>query len=307
MVSVVSPVELYGNVSSFSAGGRVGRAQCGLSVWALVAGACFGAFFQATVNLLNTWGDEKSGVDAVPGAIRTTPQVHDGIVSMLMLLGVALGCALMAAGLGLSLCWYKDGNGGVGFCIPLLLAGLVGFLGATNYSTGFKFKYRGLGVPFVSILMGPIEVYVALLLLLPMFDLFAHLRAQVAFLVVTLPVAALVGVVMHGNDMRDMVTDRSAGIMTLALKLGPRGSLVYYWLCHLLPHVVCLALAVGCRSPWFSLPLLELPLSIRTLTVATRVYKRNPSCPLWMRLERSSGLALLVFGTLYSISFACGT
>ena len=27
-----------------------------------------GLLFQATVNLLNTWGDERSGVDAVPGA-----------------------------------------------------------------------------------------------------------------------------------------------------------------------------------------------------------------------------------------------
>ena len=41
-----------------------------------------GLLFQATVNLFNTWGDERSGVDAVPGTVRTTPQVHDGLVSM---------------------------------------------------------------------------------------------------------------------------------------------------------------------------------------------------------------------------------
>ena len=38
--------------------------------WAL--GLVSGLLFQATVNLLNTWGDERSGVDDVPGAIRTT-------------------------------------------------------------------------------------------------------------------------------------------------------------------------------------------------------------------------------------------
>ena len=44
--------------------------------WA--AGLFVGLLFQATVNLLNTWGDERSGVDDVPGAVRSTPQVHDG-------------------------------------------------------------------------------------------------------------------------------------------------------------------------------------------------------------------------------------
>ena len=48
--------------------------------WGL--GIICGLLFQATVNLFNTWGDERSGVDAVPGAVRTTPQVHDGLVSM---------------------------------------------------------------------------------------------------------------------------------------------------------------------------------------------------------------------------------
>ena len=55
--------------------------------WGL--GFLAGLLFQATVNLLNTWGDERSGVDDVPGAIRTTPQVHDGKVSMRTLFIVA--------------------------------------------------------------------------------------------------------------------------------------------------------------------------------------------------------------------------
>ena len=118
-------------------------------------GLAAGFFFQATVNLLNTWGDERSGVDAVPGAIRTTPQVAEGIVS-LGAVGIAgLFCAAAAGVLGLASCFYRV-SGLWHFNTPLFAAGLFGLAGATNYSTGIAFKYRGLGVPCVAVLIGPI-------------------------------------------------------------------------------------------------------------------------------------------------------
>ena len=129
-------------------------------------GLLSGILFQATVNLLNTWGDERSGVDRVPGAICTTPQVQQGLISMRALLAVALLCAASAATLGLALCFYWDGDG-LKVSVPLLVAGFVGLLGSTNYSTGIKFKYRGLGVPFVAFLMGPLEIFVAMCILHP--------------------------------------------------------------------------------------------------------------------------------------------
>ena len=88
----------------FLVGAALAPATQGWLRWGL--GLFAGLLFQATVNLLNTWGDERSGVDDAPGAIRTTPQVHDGLVSMRALLAVALTCAAGAALLGLSLCLY---------------------------------------------------------------------------------------------------------------------------------------------------------------------------------------------------------
>ena len=283
-----------------------------------VLGLVSGLFFQATVNLLNTWGDERSGVDDVPGAIRTTPQVHDGQVSMRALFVAALTCAAVASVLGVALCFYRT-DGTWRFNVPLLLAGFVGFLGSTNYSTGIKFKYRGLGVPFVSFLMGPLETFVALALLDPLFTreltllLFVFPPALLLYLLVTLPIAALVGVVMHGNDMRDIPTDRAAGIVTLASRLGPNGALRYYRICHILPYGVNLCLIgislfkYGCFQwafTWLWLPLLALPLSIRTMATATKVYRQNHDCPKWRGLERASGGILLVYGVLYALSFA---
>ena len=279
--------------------------DCRWGYWGF--GLLSGFLFQATVNLLNTWGDEKSGVDAVPGAIRTTPQVHDGTVSMRALLATALACAALAALIGTSLCFYRA-DGVWRLNAPLLAAGFIGFLGSTNYSTGIKFKYHGLGVPFVSFLMGPLEIFVAGALLHPDHPSLLLLRT----LVISIPIAALVGVIMHGNDMRDIPTDRAAGIVTLASRLGPKHALAYYRICHILPYgVTCGWLFVFSylrhgtwTYSWAWLPLLALPFSIRTIVTATRVYTSNPDNPPWRRLERASGAILFLYGVLYALSFA---
>lgn len=287
-----------------------GWRRLGWAHWGL--GLVAGLLFQATVNLLNTWGDERSGVDDAPGAIRTTPQVHDGLVSLAAVRNVALVCAGAASLLGVGLCFYRAG-GAWRFNGPLLAAGFLGFLGSVNYSTGIKFKYRGLGVPFVSFLMGPLEIFVASALLSPPAArtvLLLHPVFLAIFLLLSLPIAALVGVVMHGNDMRDIPSDRAAGITTLASWLGPRGALAYYRLCHLLPYGVCLVLwsFIGGRAfarpaGAFLLPFLCLPLTVRTLRAAGRAYRASPENPPWRGLERASGKILFVFGTLYALSF----
>ena len=247
-------------------------------------GLVVGLFFQITVNLLNTWGDEQSGVDDVPGALRTTPQVHLGLISPRTLLAIALACALTGSLLGIGLT-LRLGEDGMHILLPLLAIGLLGLAGATNYTTGIRFKYNGLGVPFVSLLMGPIEYAAAALLLQP---------DHIPDLMPSVPIAFLVGIIMHGNDMRDMPTDAAAGIQTFSTLLGVRGALAYYWTGHLLPYAICLYIP--------PLPLIALPLSLATLVKATRIYRANPLSPPWRRLERDSAGIHLIFGTLLALA-----
>lgn len=295
-----------------------GMADCAAwQRWGL--GLLAGLLFQATVNLLNTWGDERSGVDDAPGAIRTTPQVHDGKVSMRSLLVVALACLALAVTIGVALCFYvvRPGQSERGFCWTLLAAGIAGALGSVNYSTGIKFKYRGLGVHFVSFLMGPLEILVAVAVMAPqeadriVGAVFASVPAHplhafaplACFLLLSLPVALLVGVIMHGNDMRDIPSDRAAGIVTLASRLGPRRALRYYNFCHVSPYVLAAAAAL-IDGGWFFLPtFLALPLSVRTMREAARTYRENPESPKWRGLERASGRVHLVFGVMYAAAW----
>ena len=298
--------------------------------WAL--GLFAGLCLQATVNLLNTWGDERSGVDDAPGAIRTTPQVHDGIISMRAVLIAAVAAAAVGVAAGAAACVYTSADtpekvslgGGWFLNVPALAAGVLGILGATNYSTGVKFKYHGLGVPFVSVLMGPIEMFAALALAFPDFAAVLFYGAMslykvflpdlcylmlLSYLLVSLPVALLVGVIMHGNDMRDISSDRAAGIVTLASRLGPKGALWYYCAAHVVPYAICLIIMYMYSGPgsfpmWLLLPLLCLPLSVRTIRTAVRVYRERPEAPPWRGLERASGLIHFIFGLLYAAAWA---
>ncbi len=297
------------------------RETCDFLRWGV--GFVAGLFFQATVNLLNTWGDERSGVDAVPGAIRTTPQVHEGFVSMRALLATALGCAAVSSVLGTALCLFRVGDAWrVNW--SLLIMGFIGLLGATNYSTGVQFKYRGLGVPFVAFLMGPLEVAVALALLFPKgavgwlyWPLKMQLSSAGIFLLLTYPIAALVCVIMHGNDMRDIPTDRAAGIKTLSSILGPKGALRFYAFCHysayavptFLVWTVARFMARSVYPEWMFValacaPFCVLPISVRSVRRARKEYLSNTRNPPWRGFERESGKIHLLFGVCYALAWS---
>lgn len=282
-----------------AAGLVAGRAGCHWGNWAL--GFLSGIFFQATVNLLNTWGDEKSGVDGAPGAIRTTPQVHEGFVKLEYVLRAGAGSAFCAAICGLLACFYRS-PGGWHFNVPLLVTGLVGAVGATNYATLLRFKYLGLGVAFSGFFMGAVEFFAAFFLLTPSgAPAFWGLSPLAALPFAAAPLVLLIGVILHGNDMRDMPSDRAAGIRTFALTAGPKGALLYYFFAHAAAYAVPLALAVSV-SPWGLLPFACAPLTVRTMRTALRVYRENPDLPQWRGLERASGGILTVFALLYALA-----
>ena len=277
---------------------------------------------QIACNLLNTWGDDRSGVDAVEGAVVTTPQLREGLVTSRQVFLAAAGCLAVVCALGLPLLFFRR-NGVLALNWGMALAAAIGFLGATNYATGVKFKYHGLGVPFVFFLMGSIECFgfyaasVPSLVpspdLLPAYGKTALARNCAEFLLLTLPINCLVAVIMHGNDMRDIATDKAAGICTTASRLGPLGALVLYGALHIAPHLFCVTMcAVRLLDeyrppalPWL-IPLLVLPLAARTLARAIRVYRTNPAAPPWRGLERASGGIHCLFGILYALAISLG-
>jgi 1,4-dihydroxy-2-naphthoate octaprenyltransferase len=275
------------------------------------------AALQLACNLLNTWGDNRSGVDNVPDAYVTTPQIQQGYATPHQVFLLALGFLAVTVSIGACLS-FKIENGGLLVNWSLLAVGAVGVLGASNYATLLKFKYHGLGTPFVFFLMGPV-FYMGIMASCLGFEfqnepLSVHLATAMSVFFVSLPVASLVAVILFGNDMRDRLTDAAAGIKTAATVLGPRKTLLLFWVLHLFPYVHWIAAtallfavspadAIGWRFVSAVLvPFAVLPLSLKTVRSATADYRKNPENPYWFGYERASGKVHFLFGFLYSLA-----
>jgi len=89
---------------------------------------------QIACNLLNTWGDDRSGVDAVDGAVVTTPQLRDGLVTSRQVFLAAAGCLAATCALGLPLLFFRR-YADIEINWGMALAAAIGFLGATMCAT----------------------------------------------------------------------------------------------------------------------------------------------------------------------------
>ncbi len=222
-------------------------ARDGRFAWTMLALTLVcGWLLQIATNLLNTYGDYLSGVDteATP---PTAPQLVTGALAPRAVLAAGLGVLALAAALGLAAAALSDWR--------LLLFAAAGVAGAGGYTTGVRYKYAGLGVPLVFLLMGVLMVCAS------------YFAQTCAFtwkpLVASLPVACLVAAILHGNDLRDVVTDRAAQIKTTALVVGSRPARALFYALHLAPYlVVGASVAAGLLPAWSLLTLLALPLSV---------------------------------------------
>ncbi|MBR1871385.1 MAG: prenyltransferase [Kiritimatiellae bacterium] len=262
--------------------------------WRAAAALFAAAMLQNTVNLLNTYGDDASGVDRAEGAFVSVRAVQDGIVAAKSVRNAAIACAALAVAAGVPLLAVEKAGGAWGVNWPLAAIAAAGLWGATNYATAWKFKYRGLGVVFVFSLMGWLETmgfcHAMAARRCPFVEIFAY----------SLPASCLVAAILHGNDMRDMASDRAAGIRTLATTLGAGGALAAYAVLHLAAVLCAIVFAAVRIDAMFLLPLAACVVQAKSLLYALRTYRANPVAPQYRNLERHSAAAHLIAGVLWS-------
>jgi len=167
-----------------------------------------GMVLQAGVNLVNDFFEYKTGRldDAMPcpGAFGPERRLVERFI---FLSGLACFTAVVPAGLYLA---WRSGW-------PFLALGATGLVGGYAY-TGepLNYKRRGLGVPFMFFLMGVLLVTGAY---------YAVARTLSAGIVLaSLPVSALVSLILLANELRDHESDRRHGIRTLTVRIGYRAS-----------------------------------------------------------------------------------
>ncbi|XP_020637826.2 ubiA prenyltransferase domain-containing protein 1 [Pogona vitticeps] len=120
------------------------------------------------------------------------------------------------------------------------------------YTGGIGFKYVALGDVVILITFGPLAV------------MFAY-AVQVGYLSVSpllyaVPLALSTEAILHSNNTRDMESDQQAGIVTLAILIGPTFSYVLYNSLLFLPYLIFCLLATRYTIS-MALPLLTLPMA----------------------------------------------
>jgi 1,4-dihydroxy-2-naphthoate polyprenyltransferase len=242
---------------------------------------------QIGTNLANDVSDFHRGADTERlGPLRVT---QGGLVSprqVLQATYVTFGLALLV---GLYLVTIAGGGW------PILLIGVLCLLAGVLYTAGpWPFGYHGLGDVVCFIFFGVLAVVGT-----------AYLQTRTVTPVdvwASIPVGCLVTAILIVNNLRDIDTDRRVGKLTLAVRLGRRGTRFEYALCVAVAYAVVLGIGLaGLVGAWWWLPLLTLPLGIWLVRYVGRTQGR----PLNQALKRTGQLHLL-FGVLFAIALWLG-
>jgi 1,4-dihydroxy-2-naphthoate octaprenyltransferase len=157
----------------------------------------------------------------------------------------------------------------------------------------FPFGYYGLGDLVVFIFFGPVAVcgtyYVQ-----------AGTVSQLAVLT-SLPMGFLITAILVVNNLRDLETDRRAGKMTLAVRLGENGTRWEYVFCLVAAYgmAVLVWMAAPAKAPWVLLAWFSIPMAISQV----RFIWREKGKPLNLALAGTGRLALF-YGLLLSAGLA---
>jgi 1,4-dihydroxy-2-naphthoate polyprenyltransferase len=202
---------------------------------------------QVVANLANDLSDFRKGADTPDrqGPLRVAAA---GLITPRRL-EVAIALVIGAAGIvGLYLVW-------VGGAVLLLLGGSA-ILAALAYTGGpFPYGYKGMGEVFVFLFFGLVAVAGTAYL--------QSLTLEPLYVAAAVPVGALITAILVVNNLRDIETDRRAGKITLAVRLGRRGTQIEFLLLLVVAYTTLLVLWGRSGNTWLLLPFLTLPLAVR--------------------------------------------
>ena len=224
------------------------------------------------VNFANDYSDGVRGTDDNrAGPLRL---VGSRLAAPRSVLAVALASLAVGAVAGLALALTSA---------PWLIAvGALCIAGAWLYTGGSRpYGYAGFGEVAVFLFFGLVAVLGT--------QFTQALRVDWVGVVLAVATGALSSAVLVANNLRDIPTDAESGKITLAVRLGDKGTRIFYQL--LLVGAAVLTLALTAATPWCALGLLATPLAVR----AARPVRTGQIGPALIPVLRDTGLTMLVW------------
>lgn len=237
-----------------------------------------GVLMHTAANLWNDYYDYRHGVDRAGGGVGSGVLVAGEMSPARCFRGAAV-CAALAVGLGV---WLATQTGW-----GLVALGGFGLFGALAYSAGpLSPKHRALGEVWLFLLMGP------------GMTLGGHMAQTGRFswgaIAAGLPAALLMVLILYANNLRDVRSDRAAGLRTLPMRFTPIEAKALALVLLAAPYVLTgLMAGTGQLPAPVALPFLTIPLAVRW---ALRVW-RNPVAETDVK---SMAMLHLAFGALFA-------
>jgi 1,4-dihydroxy-2-naphthoate octaprenyltransferase len=250
-------------------------------VGAFLAALAGSILIQIGTNLANDYSDAKRGADSADrlGPVRVTSA---GLVAprrVLVATWIAFGAAV-ACGI------YLTAVAG----IVILLIGALSIAAGVLYTGGPRpYGYAGFGEAFVFLFFGLVAVNGSYYVQVEQLDALP--------LGISISVGFLATAILVVNNVRDVETDRRAGKMTLAVRMGRRNAVVLYRLLVLGAFAVLPISLLGAEASLLPLiGLLALPLAI----VPLRTMSNRQDGPALNAALAQTGALLGVFSLLVS-------
>jgi 1,4-dihydroxy-2-naphthoate polyprenyltransferase len=261
-------------------GGMVAVVHAGVSLHGVhyVLAAVAAAAVHAAANLLSDCFDFAQGIDREDTIGASRGMLVTGRMSPRQVL---LGSLILWGASGIVALYFLWRVGPV--LIPIILGGLV--LGAGYTAAPSQFKYRALGdlavfLAFgVGITLGAYVIQTGGLSWIP-----------VAY---SLPMGFLIAAILHGNNLRDIESDRRARIKTLAMLLGVRRARYAYAAMLAAAYLsVVVSVLAGWMAPVGLLCFLSVPLAVGAIRI---VMAGGPSL---MIIDMRTAQLQMAFGLL---------
>jgi 1,4-dihydroxy-2-naphthoate polyprenyltransferase len=233
------------------------------------------------VNYANDYSDGIRGTDDVrAGPLRL---VGSRLAQPRAVLGAAVTSLLIAGVAGLALAASSA---------PWLIAvGVACVAGAWFYTGGPKpYGYLGFGEIAVFVFFGLVAVLGT--------QYTQALRIDGVGVALAVAVGSLSSAVLVANNLRDIPTDREAGKITLAVRLGDRRTRLLYQVLLAVPFVLSLLLIVA--TPWAAISVVALPLAVRAAGPVRSGAGGRELIP----VLRDTGLTMLAWALVVAVALA---
>ena len=278
-IKAVRPYAYSASLVPVAIGGLHARAA-GADFSGLRFGAALaaGVLLHTAANLWNDYYDFKHGVDRLGGGIGSGVLVHGEMTPARCFRGASI-CAALAALLGL---WLATQ---VGWGLAAL--GAAGLFGAVAYAAGpLSPKHRALGEVWLFLLMGVGMTLGG--------SLAQTGRFSWGAVAAGLPAALLMVLILYANNLRDVRSDRDAGLRTLPMLFKPLEAKALALVLLAAPYLLTGLMAGTGRLPaGVAWAFLTIPLAVRW---ALRVW-RNPVAEADVK---SMAMLHLAFGALFA-------